>query len=96
MNTDEKWQQLLARSTTTFAGEKTPPFGFMTGAMAQLREMRQQQEAERIGWRALVASFVTLVGAAMVAVMVNFSQPTAGDLEPGIRGIVQVENIQLS
>ncbi len=96
MNTDEKWQQLLARSTPTFAGEATPPFGFMTGALAQVREMRQQQLAERIGWRALVASFVTLVGAAAFAVTVNLNQQSAGDLEPGVRSIVQVENIQLS
>lgn len=96
MNTDEKWQQLLARSTPTFTGEATPPFGFMTGAMAQIREMRLQQEAERIGWRALVASFVTLIGAAMVAVTVNFSQSSSVDLDPGMRSIVQVENIQLS
>ncbi len=96
MNTDEKWQQLLARSTPTFAGEATPPFGFITGAMAQIREGRQQQEAERIGWRALVASFVTLIGAAVVAITVNFSQQSTSDLEPGMRNIVQVENIQLS
>ncbi len=96
MNTDEKWQQLLARSTSTFTGEATPPYGFITGTMAKIREGRQQQEAERIGWRALVASFVTLVGAAVVAVTVNFSQQSGYDLEPGMRSIVQVENIQLS
>ena len=64
--------------------------------MAGIREMRQQQDAERIGWRALVASFVTLVGAAVVAVTVSFSQPSSSDLEPGMRSIVQVENIPLS
>lgn len=96
MNTDEKWQQLLARSTSTFAGEATPPYGFMTGAMAQIREARVQQDAERIGWRALVASFATLVVAAVVAVTVNFNQPATSDLEPGMRSIVQVENIQVS
>ena len=96
MNTDEKWQQLLARSTPTFTGESTPPYGFVTGVMGQIREARHQQDAERIGWRALVASFVTLVGAAAVAVTVNLNQVSASDLDPGMRSIVQVENIQLS
>jgi hypothetical protein len=96
MNTDEKWQQLLVRSSSTFAGEAMPPYGFITGTMAQLRETRQQQVAERIGWRALMASLATLGVAAVVAVTVNFTQQSNNDLEPGVRGFVQLENIPLS
>jgi hypothetical protein len=39
---------------------------------------------------------VTLIGAACIAITVNFSQQSTRDLEPGMRSIVQVENIQLS
>jgi hypothetical protein len=97
MNNDEKWQRLLARSTPTFAGEPTPPYGFVTSALAQLRiENRQQEEAERIGWRALLMSLGALAMAAVVTVTVNFSEGSGSDLEPGVKTMVQVENIPVS
>lgn len=93
---DEKWQSLLLRSTPTFTGEAAPPYGFITGTLARLRaENRQQEEFERIGWRALLASLAALVVAAAVAVSVNFSD-RGGDFEPGVRSLVQMENIQVS
>jgi hypothetical protein len=98
MNTseNEKWQSLLLRSTPTFAGEATPPYGFLTGTLARLRaENRQQEELERIGWRALLASLAALVVAATVTLSVNFSN-RGGDFEPGVRSLVQMENIQVS
>ena len=92
---DEKWQNLLLRSTPTFAAEAVPPYGFITGTLAQLRaEKRQQDELERIGWRALLASLAALVVVAAVAVSVNFSD-RGGDFEPGVRSLVQMENIQV-
>jgi len=98
MNTseNEKWQSLLLRSTPTFAGEATPPYGFLTGTLARLRaENRQQEELERIGWRALLASLAALVVAATVTLSVDFSN-RGGDFEPGVRSLVQMENIQVS
>jgi hypothetical protein len=98
MNTheDEKWQSLLSRSTPTFAGEAAPPYGFITGTLAQLRaEKRQQEEFERIGWRALLASLAVLVIAATVTLSVN-SKDRGNDFEPGVRSLVQMENIQVS
>ena len=59
---DEKWRGLLLRSTPTFTGETSPPYGFITGTLARLKaEKRQQDEFERIGWRALLASLAALV-----------------------------------
>jgi len=98
MNTreDEKWQSLLLRSTPTFTGETTPPYGFVTGTLARLKvENRQQEELERIGWRALLASLAALVIVATVTVSVSFRNQRV-DFEPGVRSLVQMENIQLS
>lgn len=93
---DEKWRDLLLRSTPTFAGEATPPYGFVTGALARLRaEKRQQEELERIGWRALLASLAALAVAATVTLSVNTGDQK-NDFEPGVRSLVQMENIQLS
>ena len=96
MNPDEKWQKLLARSIPTFAGEAAPPYGFVTATLARLgTEQGQQEEAERIGWRALLASFAALIIATAVTLTVNFSSRSS-DFEPGVRSFVQMENIPLS
>ena len=93
---DEKWQGLLLRSAPTFAGEADVPYGFITGTLARLRaEKRQQEDLERIGWRALLASLAALVIAATVTLSVNF-RDQRNDFEPGVRSLVQMENIQLS
>jgi hypothetical protein len=93
---DQKWQSLLLRSTPAFAGEAAPPYGFVTGTLARLRaESRQQEELERIGWRALLASLAALVIAATVTLSINFTNQGA-DFEPGVRSLVQMENIQVS
>ena len=93
---DQNWQNLLLRSTVTFAGETEPPYGMITSTLARLgAEKRQQEDIERIGWRALLAAMAALVVAATVTVSVDFMN-RGGDLEPGTRGLVQVENIQVS
>ena len=93
---DEKWQCLLQQSAPTFAGTAEPPYGFVTSILARLRtENGQQAEMERIGWRALLASLAALAVAATVVVSVNLSD-RGGDFDPGIRGLVQMENIQVS
>ncbi|HEY0256678.1 MAG TPA: hypothetical protein VGC39_04475 [Candidatus Methylacidiphilales bacterium] len=93
---DQKWQNLLLRSTPTFTGEATPPYGFVTATVTRLRlEDRQQAEFERIGWRALLASFAALVIAATVTFSVSLHD-RGGDFEPGVGGMVQMENIQVS
>jgi hypothetical protein len=96
MNSDEKWLKLLARSTPTFAVEAEPPYGFVTATLARLgSERRQQEEAERIGWRALLASLAALAVAAVVTVTVDTNNHST-DFEPGVRSMVQMENIPLS
>jgi len=79
-----------------FCRRRCSPYGFITGTLAQLRaESRQQNEFERIGWRALLTSLAALVIAAMVTLSVDFSDQS-GDFEPGTKSVVQLENIQVS
>jgi len=93
---DEKWRNLLSRSLPTFVGEETPPYGFVTATLGRLRaENRQQEEMERIGWRALLASMAALAIAATVTFSLNFSDQ-GGDFDPGVSSLVQMENIQVS
>jgi hypothetical protein len=93
---DNKWQYLLAASAPTFAGESSPPFGFITGTMANLRaERRQVEEIERIGWRAVLASLGAMVVAAAVTFSLNLNN-VGNDFEPGDRGLVQIQNISVS
>jgi len=93
---DEKWQNLVRRSAPAFAGETTPPYGFVTATLARLRtEERQQEEFERIGWRALLAAVGALAITAMVTFSLNTTDPST-DFEPGVKGLVQMENIQVS
>jgi hypothetical protein len=90
------WMNLLAQSAPTFAGEAEPPYGFVTGTLASLRaEGRQQREFERIGWRALLASLVALGVAAALTLTVSL-QDQHTDLDPGVRGLVQMDNLPYS
>ncbi len=92
---DEKWQSLLSRSIPTFAGDAVPPYGFVTSAMAQLKAgTRQQEEFERIGWRALLTSLAALVAVVSLTAALQLRDHT--DLEPGVRSIIEVENVAVS
>ena len=93
---DEKWHALLRWSGSTFESESTPPYGFITSTLARLNaEKRQQTEAERIGWRALLASLVALVVTAAVTFAVIETSHNA-DFDPGVRGLVAIGDIPLS
>jgi hypothetical protein len=92
---DLRWKNLVALSVPACAGEPVPPYGMVTSTLARLRaESRQTEMAERIGLRALLASLAVLVCTA--AVTLEISSRQNNDLEPGLRNIVQVENVQLS
>jgi hypothetical protein len=93
---DQKWQNLLAQSSPAFVGETEPRYGFITSTLAQLkREKRQQEELERIGWRALLASLAALAIAATMTLTVNY-RDGGSDFEPGMRSLVQMDNFQVS
>jgi hypothetical protein len=93
---DQKWQGLLQLSAPTFAGDAEPPYGMITSTLARLKAGKQQQEdVERIGWRALLASLAALAVAATVTLSVSYLNQGV-DFEPGVRGVVQMENIQVS
>ena len=95
MKEDEKWQSLLLASAPTFAGETALPYGFLTSTLARLQEEKETQEQlEKIGLRALFASLVVLAITAAVTLDLHFQNKR--DFEPGIRSLIQVENIQLS
>jgi hypothetical protein len=99
MNTNDPdmiWKSLLAQSAPTFAAEPDVPYGFVTKVLAGLRaESRQRREVERIGLRALWASLAALGVAAAVTIAVNLQQDN-NDFDPGVRSLVQVENLPYS
>ncbi|MEJ0000002.1 MAG: hypothetical protein WDO13_13005 [Verrucomicrobiota bacterium] len=83
--TNDPWLDLLACSAPTFAGEAAPPYGFTTRVLGELHaQRRQQQEVERIGWRALLASLGALAVAAALTVVMN-QQQKGTDFDPGVR-----------
>ncbi len=93
---DDQWRKLLAMSAPTFAGETTPPFGFVTSTLAGLRAQQSQvQEIERIGWRALLASLAALAITATIAFTVS-TRDNSGDFDPGVRSLIQMQNISVS
>ena len=92
---DEKWQALLSLSAPAFAGETTLPYGFMTRTLARLKtEKRQRDLMEKIGLRAFFASLAVLGITVCLTLSFHFQDRT--DLEPGMRSIIQVENLQVS
>jgi hypothetical protein len=97
MNTreDKNWQNLLLRSTPTFAGVAEPPYGFVTGVLAQLRaEKHQLAEIERIGWRALVASLVTL--GAVVVFTAGLQLQDRYEPDPSVKNMIEMDNVSVS
>lgn len=93
---DEKWQGLLRASASTFAAEPTPPYGFVTAMLTRLRmEERQQLEAERIGWRALLASLAALVIAGAVTFSINRTDNST-DFDPGVKSLIQIDDVPVS
>jgi hypothetical protein len=99
MNTnypDLTWRNLLAQSAPTFAAEATPPYGFVTSVLAGMRAQdRQRREVERIGLRALWAALAALGVAVVVTVSVNMSQDK-NEFDPGVRSLVQLDNLPYS
>ena len=92
---NETWKTLLTLSAPTFTDNVEPPYGFTTSLLAHLREENRDVElAERVGFRALLASMGVLVIALVLAVSVGYLNQS--DLEPGLRSIVQVENVPIS
>jgi hypothetical protein len=96
-NQDDKWHSLLALSAPTFNAESAPPYGFMTAMLAQLRlERQQEQQLGRLCWRAIFASLAVLALSAGVTLGVRLQLNRGDDLEPGMRGLIQVENVPAS
>jgi hypothetical protein len=92
---DQKWQALLARSTPTFAGDAAPPFGFMTSTLARLKaEKKDRDLLERIGLRALFTSMAVLV--AVVGFSIGIQLQDRLDFDPGIRSLIQADDIPIS
>ena len=92
---EEKWHNLLGQSAPTFAGETEPPYGFVTGMLGRFRAAeRQREEAERIGWRALLASLVTL--AAVVTLTVGLQLHDRNEIDPGVRSIIEIQNAPIA
>jgi hypothetical protein len=96
-NQDYKWHSLLAQSAPTFTGESEPPYGFMTAMLTQLRLERQQdRQLGLLCWRAIFASLAALVVAAGITLSLHRSSTRGDDLDPGMRGLIQMENVQAS
>jgi hypothetical protein len=99
MNTNDPeniWKNLLAQSAPTFSPEPAAPYGFVTNTLAALRaEKRQQRDFERIGLRAIWAALATLGVTAVVTLSITLHQDKS-DFDPGVRGLVQVDNLPYS
>jgi hypothetical protein len=90
-----RWENLLAMSAATFEPPAEPAFGLATAVLARLREDELSQAlAERIGLRAIFASVGALVLVFLFSVTAQHFQQN--DFEPGLRSIVQVQNVPLS
>ena len=90
---DQVWENLLARSASTFNVEPTPPYGLTTRILAAAREQRQQEAVwERVGRRAIFASLATVVGIALI----TFVRHDGDDLDPAVKSVALVENVQIS
>jgi len=90
---DMMWESLLAKSAPAFAGEATPPYGLTTRILSAVREQQQQQAAwERMGLRAIFASLAAVVGIALL----TFVRHDPDDLDPAVKSVALVENVQVS
>jgi hypothetical protein len=95
MNTreDSLWESLLRQSAPTFAVDPQPPLGLAARVLAGLREERVQEAAwERIGLRAI---FYSLAAVGVLSV-VTFANLRHDDLDAPVRGLAQLENVQIS
>lgn len=87
------WEELLAQSAPTFAGETSPPFGFTSRVLAALRDQSRQEAAwEAVGLRAIIASLAAVVGIALITFVLH----DRDDLDPAVKSIALVENVQVS
>ena len=90
-----RWENLLIMSAAAFEPPAEPPFGLATAVLARLREEELSLAlAERIGLRAIFASMGALVLVFIFAITAHHGQQN--DFEPGLRSLVQVENVPLS
>jgi hypothetical protein len=91
---DAKWAALLARSTPTFAGETTLPFGFLTSTLARIKVNREREVFERIGLRSLFAAVAILIVVGGVSVDVQLHSHT--DFDPAVKSLIQADEEPIS
>lgn len=90
---DDKWRNLLARSGPSFAAQTELPYGFVTSTLARLRsENRERELMERIGLRALLASFVILL---VTAGFTWMQLQDRVELEPGVNTLIKAHDFSL-
>ena len=90
---DMMWESLLAKSALTYTGEATPPYGLTTRILALVRDQKQQEAVwERVGRRAIFASLAAVVGIALL----TFVRHDSDDLDPAVKSVALVENVQVS
>jgi len=92
---DQKWQALLARSTPTFAGNTTLPFGFLTQTLARIKtENREREIFERIGLRSLFVAISVLI--AVVGVSISVQLQSRSDFDPAVKSLLQADDVPIS
>jgi CRISPR/Cas system endoribonuclease Cas6 (RAMP superfamily) len=92
---EEIWRALLAQSAPAFAGETEPPYGFTGRVLARARAERQQKNAfERMGLRAIMASLGVV--ACLGVVTIGLQMQDREDVDPAIKSMALVENVQVS
>ena len=93
---DQTWQALLAQSAPAFAGENEPPYGLATRVLAGAREQRRQLDVvERIGLRAIFASFALVAVTGALTLGLHLAG-TGDDSDPAVRSMALVEHVPVS
>jgi len=92
---DQRWQALLTRSTPTFVGDTTLPFGFLTQTLARIKsESREREIFERIGLRSLFVAISVLI--AIVGVSISVQLQSRSDFDPAVKSLLQADDVPIS
>jgi hypothetical protein len=87
------WASLLAQSAPAFTVEVSLPYGLTTRVLTAVREQKRQEVAwERVGFGAIFTALTAVAGIALITFVLH----DRDDLDPAVKNIALVENVQVS